>query len=254
MCRAYFSRSGWTSLEVVLAGERFADSLCERLGGQLRAAALSAELLDRDVAGRVDLGPRDQPRRAVLVPDPDVLHLQVVEGIAGLRRVIEVQLVAEIGRVLGQHAEPEQLEDVGVFALQPELELRLELVELVDVRHAVILAPQAKPKSGPCPGFRGWEPGRRAARGQNAARGAAGAGRSGPARRRTGRRTGGGRGRSSAAPSAPREHARGAARPRAGARAGPAGRGLSRPGRRRSGTGPAPPAPRARSHGSRRRR
>src|SRR5262245_30911869 len=219
MCRAYFSRSGWTSLEVVLAGERFADSLCERLGGQLRAAALSAELLDRDVAGRVDLGPRDQPRRAVLVPDPDVLHLQVVEGIAGLRRVIEVELVAEIGRVLGQHAEPEQFEDVGVFALQPELELRLELVELVDVRHAVILAPRAKPKFGLSPGFRGWEPDPTGARGRNAARGAVDAGSSGPVRPRPRRRTRGGRGRSSAAPSAPRARARCAARPRAGPRA-----------------------------------
>src|SRR5262245_48334487 len=254
MCRAYFSRSGWTSLEVVLAGERFADSLCERLGGQLRAAALSAELLDRDVAGRVDLGPRDQPRRAVLVPDPDVLHLQVVEGIAGLRRVIEVELVAEIGRVLGQHAEPEQLEYVGVFALQPELELRLELVELVDVRHAVILAPRAKLKLALSQGFRGWEPDRRAARGRNAARGAADGERSDPAGRRTGRRRGGGRGRSCAAPSAPRGHARGPARRKAAARAARAERGRSRSGLRRSGTGPAPRGRRAPSRGSRRRR
>ena len=58
------------------------------------------------------------------------------ERIARLRRVAEVELVAEIGRVLGQDAVAEQPEDRRVLPLQAELELGLELVELVDMRHA----------------------------------------------------------------------------------------------------------------------
>src|SRR5947208_210160 len=64
---------------VVVGRERFPDPLGERLGGQLRILALGPELLHRDVARGVDLGPGDDPGRAVLVPDPDVLHLQVEE-------------------------------------------------------------------------------------------------------------------------------------------------------------------------------
>src|SRR5688572_20606863 len=114
------------SLELVVRTERLADPLGQRLRSQLRLLALAAELLDRDVARRVDLRARDHPAGPVLVPDPDVLHLQVVEGVARLRRVIEVELVAEVRRVLRQHAESEQAEDRGVLLLEPELELGLE--------------------------------------------------------------------------------------------------------------------------------
>ena len=86
--------------------------------------ALAAQLLDGDVARRVDLGPRDHPRRPVLVPDPDVLHLQVEERVARLRDDLEVEPVAQVGRVLGEDAVAEQAEDGGVLALQLELELR----------------------------------------------------------------------------------------------------------------------------------
>src|SRR5437868_6667586 len=86
-------------LDVFVRRERLADPLRERFRGQLRVVALSAQLLDRDVARRVDLRPRDDPRRSVLVPDPDVLHLQVEERIAGLRDVVQVELVAEVRRV-----------------------------------------------------------------------------------------------------------------------------------------------------------
>ena len=48
----------------------------------------------------------------------------------------QLELVAEVRGVLGEHAPAEQLEDIGVLPLQPELELRLELVKLVDVRHS----------------------------------------------------------------------------------------------------------------------
>ncbi len=80
----------------------------EGVRGQLRIVVLAAQLLDRDVARGVDLGARDDPRRAVLVPDPDVLHLHVEERIARLGRDLQVELVAEIGRVRRQDAVAEE--------------------------------------------------------------------------------------------------------------------------------------------------
>src|ERR1700751_4665454 len=62
-------------LELVVGAERLADSLGQRFRGQAGLVALAAQLLDRHVARGVDLGARDDPGRAVLVPDPDVLHL-----------------------------------------------------------------------------------------------------------------------------------------------------------------------------------
>src|SRR5581483_10070084 len=118
-------------LQVVVAAQRLADPLGERLGGERRLVALAAQLLDRHVAGREDLGARDDPRRPVLVPDPDVLEVELEERQpAGRRRrrLLDVELVAEIGRVLGQHAVPEQPEDRLVLLLQRELELCLVLV------------------------------------------------------------------------------------------------------------------------------
>src|SRR5204863_8549762 len=121
--------------------ERLADPLGERLGRQRRLVAVAAQLLDGHVARGVDLGARDDPGRAVLVPDPDVLHLQVEEGVALLRDVLQIELVAEVRRVLRQHAEAEQAEDRRVLLLERELELGLELVKLVEMRHeATILA------------------------------------------------------------------------------------------------------------------
>ena len=63
----------------------------------------------------------------------------VEERVARLRDVLEVELVAEVRRVLRQHAVAEEAEDGRVLLLQPELELGLELVELVEVRHAARL-------------------------------------------------------------------------------------------------------------------
>ena len=166
---------------VVVARERLADPLGERLGGERRLVALAAQLLDRDVARGVDLGARDHPRRAVLVPDPDVLHLQVEERVARLRHVLEVELVAEVRRVLREHAVAEEAEDGRVLLLERELELGLVLVELVEVGHqAVSVAPRAGPRPGPGPGRRGRGRARRAARGRTRARAGAGAGRARP--------------------------------------------------------------------------
>ena len=47
--------------------------------------------------GRPDLDARDHPGRPGLVPDPDVLHLQLEERVRGLRHVLQVELVAEVG-------------------------------------------------------------------------------------------------------------------------------------------------------------
>ena len=79
---------GGATRAVVVAGS-LAEPLGERLGGERRLLALAAELLDRHVARRVDLGARDHPGRAVLVPDPDVLHRQVEERVARLREHLQ---------------------------------------------------------------------------------------------------------------------------------------------------------------------
>src|SRR3954447_22588163 len=98
------------------------------------------------------------------------------ERVIRLRNVLEIELVAEIRRVLRQDAVAEQPEDVGVLFLECELELGLQLVELVDVRHeAVILALRARPRPGRGRAQRGPVRARRAARGRSAARAAAGA-------------------------------------------------------------------------------
>src|SRR5262249_49658645 len=73
------SRREPSGLALVFAAQRLADALCERLGSQGRLVALAAQFLDRDVAGGEDLRPRDDPRRAVLVPYPDVLELELEE-------------------------------------------------------------------------------------------------------------------------------------------------------------------------------
>src|SRR4029450_4235568 len=117
----------------------------------------------------VDLGARDDPRRPVLVPHPDVLHLHVEEGIARLRPRLEVELVAKVRRVRGQDAVAEEREDGRVLALQRELELRLELVEIVEMAHAVSLAPRGGPPPGRAPGSRAPDRGRAAAPGRSGA-------------------------------------------------------------------------------------
>src|SRR5439155_20489622 len=129
---------------VVFGGERLADPLGQRLRRQARLVALAAQLLDRDVARGVDLGPRNDPRRPVLVPDPDVLELELEErepAGRARRRLLHVELVAEVRRVLCQHAEAEEREDGLVLLLQRKLELRLVLVEIVEVRHPAVSVP-----------------------------------------------------------------------------------------------------------------
>src|SRR5436190_8894609 len=132
------------ALGVVVGGERFADPLGERLRRQMRSVALAAQLLDGDVRRGEDLRPRQHPRRAVLVPDPHVLHGHAEERVVLARHELEVVLVAEIGRVLRQDAVTEEAEDGGVLLLDPELELRLVLVQLVEVRHRGLFYPGEK--------------------------------------------------------------------------------------------------------------
>src|SRR5947207_5750756 len=120
---------------IVVGAERLADLLGERLGGEARLLAVAAELLDGHVARRPRLGARDDARRAVLVPNPDVLHLQVEERVRRLRHLRQLELVAEVRRVLREDAIAEEAEDGLVLLLEAELELGLELVELVEVAH-----------------------------------------------------------------------------------------------------------------------
>ena len=171
--------------------------------------------------GRVDLRPRDDPRGAVLVPDPHVFHLDVEERIARLRHHLQVELVAEVGRVLREDAIAEQPEDGRVLPLQPKLELRLELVQFVEVaqrslagagcgRDAPRLASTQRlmrrsvaPRAGrpPCRDRVRRAPARAraGARGRTPARAGGGAESSAPARPARRHRTGADRGRSSAA-------------------------------------------------------
>src|SRR6185437_7507558 len=103
--------------------------------------ALRPELLDRDVLRRVHLGPGDDPAGPVLVPDPDVLHGQVHEWIGGRVRRLHVQPVAQIRGLGRQHAVAEEAEHRRVLALEPQLELGVELLQVFDVGHAGSLVP-----------------------------------------------------------------------------------------------------------------
>src|SRR6266576_1526858 len=123
------------ALEVVVRGQRLADLLGQRFCGKTRLVALGPELLHGDVARGPDLGARNDPCGSVLVPDPDVIHLQVEERIVRLRDLREIELVAEVRGVLGEDAVAEEADDGGVLLLQLQLELGLELVELVEVTH-----------------------------------------------------------------------------------------------------------------------
>ncbi len=98
-------------------------------------AVLGLELLDRDVLRRVDVGLRDDPRRTVLVPHPDVLHREMDQRVRRLVIDLQVELVAEVRRLLREHAVPEEPEDGRVLALETQLELGVELLEIVDVGH-----------------------------------------------------------------------------------------------------------------------
>ena len=151
----------------------------------------------------VDLGARDHPRRAVLVPDPDVLHPQMEERVARLRHVLEVELVAEVRRVLREHAVAEEAEDGRVLLLQPELGVGLEFVEFVEVGHRADSRFPRKLSSGPSPGTA--RPGSRSASGSSTNRRSwsRGCGTVSPGSSSARRRRGGGRGRSSAARSGP---------------------------------------------------
>ena len=155
---------------------RSASVLC----GQPRLLALAAELLDRDVARGVHLGTRDDPARPVLVPHPDVLHPDVEERVARLRHRLDVELVAEVRRVLREHAVAEKREDGRVLALERELELRLELVEVVEVRHRRQSSAARRSDTPPAPGTRAPDPARRAAPARNGAPGDADAARAAP--------------------------------------------------------------------------
>src|SRR5262249_44914299 len=129
-----------------------AHALRERVRGELRLLALGAQLLDRDVGRGVDLDARHHPRRPVLVPDPDVLHLDLEERVGRLRHVLEVELVAQVRRLLGEHAVPEQAVDRAVLLLDAQLELGLEVVQLVEMAHDDDSSPASSTETKPRPG------------------------------------------------------------------------------------------------------
>src|SRR5262249_51693960 len=130
----------------------FGEALRELLGGERRLLALTAELLHRHVPGRPELDLLDHAGRAALFPHPDVLHLHLRERVRWLGQVLEGELVAEIGAVLGEHAVAEQRIDRAVLPLQPQLELGLEFVELVDMAHGRDCSPRNNSMTTPIPG------------------------------------------------------------------------------------------------------
>src|SRR5262245_33948839 len=132
-CRS--SAPWYTAAVVWVLPTSMASSVTRRssLFRDLRGVAL--EDLHGHVLGRVDLDPRDDPGGAVLVPDPHVLHRDVEERVGRLRHEVPLELVAQVRRLLREHAVAEEREDVGVLALQPQLELGVVLLELVGVGH-----------------------------------------------------------------------------------------------------------------------
>src|SRR5581483_7835212 len=218
-------------LEVFFVRLRLADALGERLRRQRGLVVLAAQLLDGDVARGEDLGARDDPRRPVLVPDPDVIELQVEERIRLLRDIRALELVAEIRRVLRQDAVAKQAEHGLVVPLQPELAIGLGRVQTVEVRHpGVSVAAHAGSRPVLFQALRGPARSRRGGRGRTRARADAGAGPSVPARRSRRPRRGAGRGRASSgrAPRRPRGRVRTGVRRRGGPREGRVERARSR--------------------------
>src|SRR5438105_7248589 len=105
------SRCRTQKLQVVVGAKALADLFGERLRGQTLLLALGPQLLDGDVARRPGLGARNDAGRTVLVPDPDVLHLQVEERVRRLRHLGQLEPVAQVGGVLGEDAVAEHTED-----------------------------------------------------------------------------------------------------------------------------------------------
>src|SRR5437868_11977051 len=152
VCVLPASTASSRGLEIVVFVQAVAQPLGELVCGELGLVALALQLLDGHVGRGIDLDPRDHPPGPVLVPHPDVLHLHVEERIRRLRHVLEVELVAEIRRVLRQDAEAEQRVDRAVLLLEPELQLRFEVVELVEVAHGFDCSPRMRASRLPCPG------------------------------------------------------------------------------------------------------
>src|SRR5438093_9619609 len=152
VCVLPASTASSSGLEIVVFVQAVAQPLGELVCGELGLVALALQLLDGHVGRGVHLDPRDHPPRPVLVPDPDVLHLHVEERIRRLRHVLEVELVAEVGRVLRQDAEAEQRIDRAVLLLEPELQFGFVVVELVEVAHGFDCSPRMSAATEPCPG------------------------------------------------------------------------------------------------------
>jgi len=75
------------------------------------------------------------------------------ERVVRLGHVLEVELVAQVGRVLREDAVPEEAEDGAVFLLQPQLRLGLEFVEIVEVAHEEDCSPARTSDTVPFPGI-----------------------------------------------------------------------------------------------------
>ena len=122
------------------------------------------------------------------------------ERIARLWHDLEVEPVAEVRRVLGEDAVAKEAEDRRVLALQLELELGLEFVELVEMSSWIPDSSsrgELRHRSAPGHDEIRIELGERLER-ERVARAAGDAGRAAPAPRRRDRRRAGGRGRSCA--------------------------------------------------------
>src|SRR5262249_10153189 len=124
----------------------------QRLRREAGLLALAVELLHGDITGGVHLGTRDDPCRTVLVPHPDVLHLDVEERVARLGHHLEIELVAEVRGVLREDAVAEQAEDCRVLLLQPELELGLEFIQFIEMTHASESSAASTSATRPRPG------------------------------------------------------------------------------------------------------
>ena len=98
------------------------------LSGGRSSSIVTSCVVWMSVRGMMRVGP-------VLVPDPDVLHRDVDHRVRRLVLDLEIELVAEVGRLLREHAVAEQPVDVRVLLLEPELQLGVVFLELVDIGH-----------------------------------------------------------------------------------------------------------------------
>src|SRR5690606_20510131 len=82
-----------------------------------------------------DMRPRNDARGPIAIPHPHVTHFQLEQQIRGVRNAVNFQLIAQIGRLVGDDAIAENRKDVCVLLLEPQLKLCVVLVQVLSACH-----------------------------------------------------------------------------------------------------------------------